>query len=99
MCFSVEMTPAAVLQRGGPFLLPTQPFLTLSPHPVFIPCLLPFPPQRKIALQTLAQKPYSWGKPVWPHPAEFEPFFFEEGQGAVQSLPLWWLQPSGQGQS
>lgn len=58
------MTPVTVLQQGGPFLLPSPPFLALSPHPVFIPCL-PFLPQRKIALQTLAQKPSSWGKPVW----------------------------------
>lgn len=52
-----------VLQQGGPFLLPSPPFLTLSPYPVFVPCL-PFPPQRKIALQTLAQKPPR-GKPLW----------------------------------
>lgn len=74
-CFLVEMTPVTVLQRGGPFLLPFQPFITLSLHPVFIPHL-PFPPQRKIALQTLAQKPSSRGKPVWaPIPPSLNPTF------------------------
>lgn len=49
--------------HGGPF----PSLLTLSPHPVFIPHTfpsIPFPSlslQRKIALQTRAQTPSSWG--------------------------------------
>lgn len=87
MSVSLSMTPVTA-PAGGPFLLPSQPFLTLSPHPMFIPCL-PFPPQRKIALQTLAQKPYSKGEPVWPPscPPSLNPAFWGR-QGAEQPLPF-----------
>lgn len=93
---SLLKTPVTMLQRGGPFLLPSQPFLTLSPHPMFIPCL-PFPPQRKIALQTLAQKPYGASQYGPILPAKFEPYLFRKDREqsslfpSVVALALWAL--------
>lgn len=94
---SLLKTPVTVPQRGGPFLLPSQPLLTLFPHPMFIPCF-PFPPQRKIALQTLAQKPYSRGRPVPPRPVlptKFEPHLLRRGREQSSLFPFVVFQPSG----
>lgn len=91
--FFAEMTPVTMLQWGGPFLLsllPIQLFLTLSHTQCSFPA--PLPPQRKIALQTLALLP---GKPVWPSLLPSLNPTFGEGQGAKQPLPSVWLQPSG----
>lgn len=89
MSVSLSKTLVTMLQQGGPFLHPSQPFLTLSPHPMFIPCL-PFPPQRKIALQTLAQKPYSGASQYGPIlPAKFEPYLLRKGGEQSSLFPLW----------
>lgn len=73
-----------------PFLLPSPPVSPPLPTPRVHPHL-PFPPQRKIALQTLAQKPSSWGKPVWgPIPPSLNPTFSEGGirSKAAPSPPI-----------
>lgn len=88
MHMSVSLSKTLVTAPAGrPLLLPSQPFLTLSPHPMFIPCL-PFPPQRKIALQTLAQKPYSGASQYGPIlPAKFEPYLLRKGREQSSLFP------------
>lgn len=100
--FFAEMTPVTMLQRGGPFLLfllPIQLFLTLSHTQCSFPA--PLPPQRKIALQTLALLPGQASMAI--PPAKSEPYLWGgAGSNAASSFcvapTLWACTQPGRGQ-
>lgn len=68
-----------MLQWGGPFLLPSQPFLTLSPTPSVYP-LPPLPTAKENSLTDPSPETLLLGQTsMGPHPAKFEPYLLRGG--------------------
>lgn len=76
------MTPLTVLQRAGPFLLPTQPLLTLSHTQRSFPAPFPSPTAKENSLTDPSPEALLLGQ------AKSEPYCGGRGGGAKQPLPF-----------